>query len=115
MRQHTARTTTRPATLCHLGQRRRSPVENWKAPSTEYSTAQTMCTITGSGEAVMRGLAGNMWGPPANSTRRSEPAMAGITTTAMSGYGTHPIERFDRVGRTADRTFTWRRPRRASS
>jgi len=27
--------------------------------------------------------------------------MAGITMRAMSGYGTHPIDRVDRVGRTA--------------
>src|SRR5437660_1259126 len=84
------------------------------APSMAYNTAQTMCTITGTGEAVMRGLAGSRWGPPASSTRRREPAMAGTTTRATSGYGTHPIDRVDRVGRVAA-WVTWHRPRGEAS
>jgi len=50
-----------------------------------------------------------------SSTRRREPAIAGITTRATSANGTHPIDRVDRVGRTAAMTLTGHRPARAAS
>ena len=47
----------------------------------------------------MRGFAGIRCGPPATSTRRREPATAGIRTRATSANGTHPVDRVDRAGR----------------
>jgi hypothetical protein len=73
---------------------------------------------TGSGEAVMRWLAGRTCGPPASSTRRKAPAMAGNTTTDTSANGTHPVDRVDpvdRVVRAVACVVTWRRPGRAAS
>src|SRR5438309_5433719 len=74
-----------------------------------------MCTTTGTGEAVMRELVGSNWSPPASTTRRREPDIAGITTRPTSANGTHPIDRVDRVGRTAALTLTGHRPARAAS
>ena len=99
-------TSTRPALRCHLGWRRRSADENWKAPRTAYSTAQTMCTTTGAGEAVTPGFAGITCGPPATSIKRKEPLIAGTRTRATSANGTHPGDRVDRVGRAVGRTVT---------
>ena len=42
-----------------------------------------------------------------SSTRRREPAIAGITTRATSANGTHPIDRVDRVARTAALTLAY--------
>ena len=77
-----------------------------------------MCTTNGTGEAVRRGFAGRRCGPPASSTSRSEPAMAGTTTRATRAKGTHPIDRLDRVDRVVQAAawmLTWRRSDRAVS
>ena len=77
-----------------------------------------MCTTTGIGEAVSRGFAGMSCGPPASSTSRSEPAMAGTTTRAISANGTHPIDPVG-PGRPSGAVpawmVIWRRPGRAGS
>src|SRR3954468_22830423 len=83
-----ATTTTRPALRCQTRPCCRRRGTNWKAPTSANTMALTMCTTTGQGDASNRGFGGSFAAPPDNSTRRSEPAITGMVTSAIRAAGT---------------------------